>query len=243
VSDNQKNIDRIKKLLQLADTQKNSNIEEAASAAAMAQMLMEKYRIAEAMLDTHSEEEIQCKILLDTGAPRAWKVILSNILAKSNGCYIVCQTDDRVTLIGEDRDIEVIQSLYTYLARELSLLCINSMLAQKARIGIYPNTNYVEGFYLGAITTLDNRLKEANQKVRKEEYDNATSEEERELLDTALARLDTRLQKAESWVKDNLEVKIDKVKFDNINYQGYQAGRKAGDVVSLDPKMPKLGSG
>ena len=241
MSDNQKNIGRIKKLLQLADTHKNSNVEEAASAAAMAQMLMEKYRIAEAMLNTESVEEIQCKILLDTGTPNTWKVILANILAKSNGCYIVCQTDDRVTLIGEDRDIEVIQSIYTYLAKELSLLCINSMLVQKARIGVYPNTNYVEGFYLGAITTLDSRLKEANKRVREEEYDNTTSMEERERLDTALARLDTRLQKAETWVKDNMEVKIDKVKIDNINYQGYQAGRKAGDSLNINPEMPKLG--
>jgi len=242
VSPNQKNIERIKKLLQLADTQKNSNVEEAASAAAMAQALMEKYRIAEAMLDTESVEEVKCKLLLDEGAPQTWKVLLANILAKSNGCYIVCQTDDRVTLIGEDRDIEVIQSIYKYLSKELSLLCINNMVSQKALVGAYPGSKYVEGFYLGAITTIDKRLKSTNLQVRKEEYDNASTTEEIELLKTALSKLDTRLQKAEDWVKDNLEVKIDKVKIDNINYRGYQAGRAAGDSVSLTPDMPELGS-
>jgi len=238
--DNKKIVERIKKLLQLADTQKNSNVGEAASAAAMAQSLMEKYRIAEAMLNTGSAEAIQCRLLSDDGTPKTWKVLLANILAKSNGCYIVCQTDDRVTLVGESRDIEIIQSIYGYLAKELSLLCINDMLAFKKRIGIYPNSNYVEGFYLGAITTIDHRLKQANQQVRKEEYDNATSMEERERLDTALSRLDTRLQKAENWVNSNMEVKIDKVKIDNINFKGYQAGRQAGQNVSLDPNRPKL---
>jgi hypothetical protein len=64
-------ISKIKKLLQLADSNKNSNVEEAAAAAAKAQSLMEKHRIKKAMLN--EKEQIGWRALIDKGNPENWK--------------------------------------------------------------------------------------------------------------------------------------------------------------------------
>ena len=108
-------IKRIQKLLKLADTSKNSNIEEAAAAATKAQALMEKHRIKKAMLDVSDKEILTRKTLIDKGRPENWKVYLCNAISKHNGCYIIKSADyekDNVMCVaGEVKDIETVQEL------------------------------------------------------------------------------------------------------------------------------------
>ena len=90
--DNQRKIIlKIQKLLELADTSKNSNLEEAASAAAKAQALMEKHRIKKAMLNEIGH--VAWRPLEDKGNPSDWKLYLVSFLAKNNGCYVVRSED------------------------------------------------------------------------------------------------------------------------------------------------------
>ena len=231
----QKIIDRIRKLMQLADTSKNTNLEEAASAAAKVQKLMEKYRIAEAMLDVSSD--IKCFPLDDKGSPDTWKIYLTSSIASNNNCYIVCKFDNRINLIGEREDIEATQHLFSYLTRELSLLCIESMYIYKISAGDYPNKQYVEGFYLGAVKTIDRKLKAAKEEARASELKEAASADELSKLSNALSRLDSRKDKAEDWAKKNLDIKIDNV-VTNVSSEGYSAGSRAADSLNIDPSRP-----
>ena len=231
----QKIIERIRKLMQLADTSKNTNLEEAASAAAKAQKLMEKYRIAEAMLDVSSE--IKCSPLNDSGNPETWKIYLTNTISKNNNCYIVCKENNSINLIGEVEDIEAVQSLFKYLARELSLLCIKNMYLYKVANNHYPDKTYIEGFYLGAIQTIDEKLKWAKREVRTSELKAAESVEEHKIISNALSKIDRRKEKAEEWANKNLDIKMDSV-VSQVSREGYQAGSEAADTLNVSPDKP-----
>ena len=99
-------IDKIKKLLSLA--KKNSIVEEAASATAKAQALMEEHRIHQAML-SNTTSNIKKEKLIDGGHPQQWKVLLVSILSDSNGCCIVqsetYEKDNKMLIIGEPKDV------------------------------------------------------------------------------------------------------------------------------------------
>jgi len=235
-------IAKIKKLLQLADTQRNSNIDEAAAAAAKAQKLMEKHRIHKTML----EETIStiAKPLEDGGKPENWKLYLASTLSKNNGCYIVksdnYQKDNKIYIVGDDQDINSIQHLYTYIISELNRMCLLELLTFKTNFGIQPMPAFTNSFYLGAITIIDQRLHEATQQARNDELKKAFLPEKKNTLINALQKIDARADKAKQWVKENLKVDIINVSLTNSNIHGYQTGKKAAEKINLHPNQPKL---
>ena len=188
-------ISKIKKLLQLADTSKNSNVEEAAVAAAKAQALMEKHRIKKAMLN--ESDQINSRLLIDKGAPADWKLFLITALCNLNGCYVVRSQDyakdNQVFIVGEELDFETVQQLYTYLVMELNKLCILDLLEIKTDTGVYPSMEYAQSFYMGATATIRSRLELAKRESRREELDNALTLDYRKKLTKALVILDDKV--------------------------------------------------
>jgi hypothetical protein len=235
-------IAKIRKLLELADSNKNSNLEEAAAAAAKAQALMEKHRIEKAMV--HQMDPMGWIQLVDKGKPSEWKLYLIASLAKNNGCYVVrsadYMTDNRVQIVGEELDRETVQQLYTYLVSELNKLCIAELISFKSRLGIYPDQKYANSFYLGAASTIDSRVKMAKQLARDQELKKASSSEQRQRINTALAVIDNKAGEAKDWVQGNLKATIESVPLSETNSTGYTAGQEAGKHIKLDPEQKSL---
>jgi len=235
-------IEKIKKLLQLADASKNSNIEEAASAAAKAQALMEKHRIKKAMLN--ESDQINTRLLVDKGAPADWKLFLITALCSLNGCYVVrsenYQTDNQVFVVGEELDFETVQQLYSYLVMELNKLCILELLEIKTETGVYPSLDYAQSFYMGGVTAIRSRLEIAKQESRREEFDNAVSMDYRQKLTRALVRLDSKLAKAKAWVENNISVEFKSVTTTSKDAAGYQAGVEAANQINLTPDRKSI---
>jgi Protein of unknown function (DUF2786) len=235
-------ISKIKKLLQLADSNKNSNVEEAAVAAAKAQSLMEKHRIKKAMLN--EKEQIGWRALIDKGNPENWKLFLITALASTNGCYVVrsaeYEKDNQVNVVGEELDFETVQQLYTYLVNELNKLCILDLLNIKTSSGSYPSIEYAKSFYLGAVTTIRSRLEVARHETRQQEMDKAATRAQRKLIANALVRIDNKSEKAKDWVKNNLEAEFKSVPLDNTSPAGYNAGQEAANNISLTPERKSL---
>lgn len=239
----QKIIHKIQKLLQLADTSKNSNIEEAASAAAKAQALMEKHRIKKAMLN--QAESITWKPLVDNGRPEDWKLYLTSFLAKNNGCYVVrsesYEEDNKINIVGEGQDQETIQQLYTYLVSELNKLCFVELLEFFNTYDKYPGKDYTRSWYLGAVTAVGDKIEAAKNEARQQVLKTAWSLDQKDLIKSALVVIDKKIEKAKNWVQKHLSnAEIKNESLDNTNPKGYAAGQNAAEQINLDLNRKSL---
>lgn len=227
---------KIKKLLHLADTKRNSNVEEAASAAAKAQKLMEKHRIQMAMLT--DDFQIITKYLDDRGKPENWKVFLATVLAKSNGCFIIksekYSADNKVLVAGLEKDIDTLQYLYTYIVSELNRMCLAELFKLKNSLNINPRPSFVNSFYLGAINIIDQRLQTANKEIRDAETKNAILPEEKILLNFALQKIDNRINTTKQWVKENLNAKVENITLNSVDSHGFNIGQTIAKEINLD---------
>lgn len=241
-------IEKIKKLLILADTNKNSNLEEATAAAEKAQALMEKHRIEQEMLNIH--DALGLERLGDEGLPVTWKVFLTYVIAKHNGCYIIksedYDKDNKILLVGEGQDIKSVQSVYKYLVFELSRLCFGAILKYQASTKQLPNKNFAESFYTGAVQAIDHRLQEINKSVRNQHIINAGSTQDVAKVCSAIERLDSRIQNAKAWISNQRETSgIKDVRFHSEtavkdNEAGFEAGVRAACDLDLDQTTKKL---
>lgn len=241
-------IEKIKKLLILADTNKNSNLEEATAAAEKAQALMEKHRIEQEMLNIH--DALGLERLGDEGLPSTWKVFLTYVIAKHNGCYIIksedYDKDNKILLVGEGQDIKSVQSVYKYLVFELSRLCFGAILKYQATAKQLPNKNFAESFYTGAIQAIDHRLQEINKTVRNQHIINAGSTQDVAKVCSAIERLDNRIQNAKAWISNQRETSgIKDVRFQSEtvakdNQAGFEAGVRAACDLDLEQTSKKL---
>ena len=241
-------IEKIKKLLILADKNKNSNLEEATAAAEKAQALMEKHRIEQAMLNI--QDALGLEQLNDEGLPNNWKVFLAFVLAKHNGCYIIksqdYDQDNKVLIVGEYQDIKSIQTIYKYLVLELNRLCIASIIRYQAVTKHLPNKDFAESFYTGAIQTIDCRLQETNKTVRNEHICKAGSTEQVVQVCSALERLDSRIQNAKSWIENQgskaglKDVQFQSETAKNESQEGFEAGIRAASELNLSGTQNKL---
>lgn len=238
-------INKIQKLLQLADSKKNSSVEEAATAAAKAQALMEKHRIEKAMID-NSKHDLKRLPLIDKGNPEEWKLYLIAAISKHNGCFVIrsetYEKDNIIHVVGESSDIQSVQELYTYIVNELIRLCLANLLSIKNVYGYCPDATYNRSFYLGATATIESRLEQANQQIRNQKLKKAKNKTEQEKINNVLAKLDNRIQKAKDWITNNTKAKIENVSTSNVNNDGYSAGQKAAKTLNLTPKKPELNS-
>jgi len=241
--DKNKAVEKIKKLLELADTKRNTNLEEAAVAAAKAQSLMEKYRIEKALLDKDSSSKVNWKKLADKGRPENWKNFLAGSLARHNGCFVVrsqnYESDGQIQIVGESQDIDMLQNIYSYIVFELNKLCIKELLVYKTKFGFYPGKNYSKSFYLGGISVIDERLQQAKEAARAEELKKADSVKDKINIENALSIIDNKSDKAKEWVQSNFNVEIKGVTPSNPDPNGYVAGKQAAENLNLS-SAPQL---
>ncbi len=134
-------LDKIAALFQLAE--KNNNANESATAAAMAQAMLTKYRLTKADLASHStteqeKPETAGKPLFESIKIPIWKKDLASTVSRVNGCRIYYSKEfvkpvdgtsrrrreylNRIVIVGLPSDIEVVRYFFTYLVRETERL-------------------------------------------------------------------------------------------------------------------------
>jgi hypothetical protein len=162
--------EQITKLLKLADY--NPNPHEAAAAAAKAQELMARYNLSRAEILTQDSTHdplgayIHDSIDLNNGKRGRmikWKRHLINVIAKTNFCHIVIfKNTDRVSIVGEEHNIEFVTYLYEYLAYQLEVMGNLSWKdSQSGPLMIHTKkSTFLQSFFFGAINTIGTRLRQ-----------------------------------------------------------------------------------
>jgi Protein of unknown function (DUF2786) len=241
-------LDRVRKLLELA---KSDNINEASNAAAAAQELMTRHAIGEAMLDVKPDadekaEPIQHDLLHATGGLQlpSWKGVLGTVLCEVNGCMCF-RTGGNLNVIGRPSDAATVRYLFAYIAHEVDRL---AELAASERGN--PGRTWLNNFRLGAVTEVNRRLRQAHKDTR------AAMRKEADASDTlgtgaalvrinnALAKLDAHQEAVAEYGKRRLKLRKGSRSQSRFDESARDAGREAGASIDLSRgSRPGLGSG
>ena len=155
------------------------------------------------------------------------------MLSSANGCCIVqsesFEKDNKILIIGEPKDVETIQALYSYISTELQKLCVLKLLSVHRTRGAFPGNVYTKSFFVGALHIVKERLEEAKALVRSK-VKNKSNEDK---LKVALARIDSKTDIAKIWANKNLNIKIENIILQNEDEKGYSAGVAAGKKLDI----------
>ena len=162
-------IEKIQKLLNLAEG-KGATEAEAATAAAQAQRLMDKHRIEQAELEAANnnvDEEAQYfagdSSLYSSKSISNWRVSLAVGIAHPNDCKVVIRRGNRsfnqnaeIQIIGRKSDVAVVRYLFSFAEREIERLCKQAILS-----GIGSGKSFSNNFKHGAVESVSKMLKDA----------------------------------------------------------------------------------
>jgi hypothetical protein len=248
-------INRVRKLLALAAS--TSSADEAATAAAQAQRLMSEYQIdlAEAALDETAPVD---EPLLHTAARRAdgergapldssesafpkWKGTLTYHLGKANNVFVYCSQQRAGTytfeMVGRKSDMLAVAYTYQYLVREIDRL---AKVEGKGR-----GRSWANSFRLGAVETVGQRLREErNALVRARRTAAEATGNDRALVrvNAALAAVERRGAEAKEWAYAHVHLHASR-RSRARDYDGLEAGRRAGASIGLSGAKASLGTG
>jgi hypothetical protein len=247
----EKIVDKIKKLLRLAES---ADVNEAANAAGAAQRLMEEHRIDQAMIDIGETDgdgmepeevrEFGEEPLEASGRLAQWKCQLAVALSGVNACrcylgkeYAGRKTKTKLCLVGRPSDVSTVRYLFEYLTSEVSRLC--------AKEGVGQGRTWANSFRMGAVHTIRRRLHEANQQAREAAKLKLKGKGTTALvrLDQALAMVDQRSKQVDAWMKENMKLGSARSSRSRRDYDAYAAGKRAGNSINLSGPSDSLKSG
>lgn len=244
MNDREKILDRVQKLLALAND--NANVNEAAAAAKQAQRLMHKYNLTALMVESFDstvtkEEQINPdSIPLDVFNKNVptWKSRLGMIVAKANHCRIWIshhQGKKGLGLVGRNSDAKVVRFLYHYLLKEVDRLTLV--------FGAGQGRTWANNFRLGALDTIEQRLNEALQESEE------ILKEECTKTGVALVHVSNAIEKfarkgeaVEKWMDMNMNLRKGATRTHTHHNGARQAGRRAAHQIDLNPSRKKLAS-
>ena len=230
MSDIDKVIERVKKLLALAGN--NNSAAEAAVAAAMANKLLDEYRLSTADLESQDEaisEPIEDDVepIYQSGKVTLWKCLLIRVLCAHYGCSSWNDCDrsgrkiSRYRLVGRRSDIGIVRYMYAYLLSE----CTRLSQAEAKGMGRVFISSYCEGFVSG----VKEQLKASRVEVQKQ----ATS--------SAIVKIDARAEEARAVMYKNHNLKsVKNNSYSQHDPLAFNAGQVRGKNVHLGAS---IGSG
>lgn len=229
-------VNRVRKLLALAQS---PNIHEAAVAAAQAQRLIADHRIEQAMLedvDDNGHGVRHHDDPLDHGSRVAqWRLELALVVAEANGCRVVVLKDGRystIEIVGHDEDVAVVRALYVWLTGEIQRLARASKLKGRDKL---------DTFRLGAISTIEARLEEANEAARKIGLKQAKVNNTTALVRVGLKSLARRGEEAERIVDEICEGREESLgEFGGWDAVAFVEGAVVGGTIDLSGHRNKL---
>jgi hypothetical protein len=237
---------KIRNLLDLAQGTKNLN--EAAVAFATAQQLLLKHNLTQAQVEATTGFKEADEAIVNSNDPLyvgqrvvLWKDYLANKLSELNSCKMYINTSyvpedprDRFSdnvkvisyrVVGRPSDVEMVRYFFNSIVTQIEYL---SAAALKAGLG--RGKTFTNNFKHGAAEVVVRRLQEMNQSVR--------AEHSQAYGIAALVLVDQKAEAVEKWAEDHLKLKPRKITYQTAgDVQGYLAGRKAGEKVSLNKGM------
>jgi len=217
--DTQALLTRIRKLLGLATS---SNVHEAAAAAAQAQLLIERHRLAHllepAATDADPLTDGADAPLESARRPRRWKAALACGLAEVNGCVAYSvqrggETELRVA--GRASDRAVVASVWTWLVPRIEWL--------SATHGEGRNRAWHDAFRVGAADAVVERLKKAG----------AALEPELAQSTRALVLQDRMSRRAQVDAFASATLRLAKGRTLRVDARGFARGQSAGADLAL----------
>lgn len=220
-------ISKVQKLLALS---KSSSAEEAATAAAIANKLIDQYRLSASDFEEASEEVDPMmeddQSIYETGRIVSWKSNLAIMLSKHYGCAIYNsiyypngRKSTRYKLVGRKSDLEITRYMFNWLVLECSRL------AEKEAYGrgrVFANS-YCEGFVSG----VNRQLNQSRQEVQA----NASQ--------TAIIKMNSRYQESNQFLNDNYKLKKTRASSNShIDYNAFSAGQSRGQSIHLGSSLP-----
>lgn len=225
-------LNKIKKLLELS---KSSNLNEAESAAAMAQELMFAHKIEVADLEVETgqarpEDPIVEELLEGSDESKrasTWRSVLCNTIADAFGCHVWrVNGTSKINVFGRASDVQTMRYMHGYLARELQRICEAGWQGERGQTTAH-GAIWKRSFYLGAIKTIGQRLKDQH------------GEQERRFAATGCQAL-VLVKRDAAAVEEAWKVKFKKSGFQKgrrvdgrQSSDAYELGREAGRKVSL----------
>jgi hypothetical protein len=225
MSDINKVIEKVKSLLAMSRGSANAN--EAATAAAMANKIIDQYRLSECDLEGteegHSEPiEEDSDYIYQSGKVTQWKRLLVSVLARHYGCSHWNHTDysggrkvSRYRLVGRKSDIGLVHYMFSWLSTE----CIRLSQLEAKGMGRVFVASYCEGFVNGVAQQLKASRTEAKA----------------EASSSSIVKIDARFQDAETALyklHNNLRV-VKTASQARHNSMAFDAGQVRGKNVHL----------
>jgi len=242
-------LDKVRKLLRLAGN--NPNPEEAASAAATAQRLIDAHNLSATVLELESgprrpeaDEPVQD---FGTGDARLGESrdrgheALASVLARANGCRLYygwsgIRGRRRLALVGRASDAEAVRYLYAWVAGEMDRLTE----VQGHGMGRVWRTN----FRLGIVDTISRKLRESREAMAAEAKQAAEHNPHALMVvSQALATLQARGDTVQKWMDTHLKLRAGRATSRQYDGSAREAGRKAGESISLTGGRGRLASG
>jgi hypothetical protein len=236
-------LDRIRKLLELSNS---DNANEAAMAAARAATLMVDYQIEEAELapDVTEDEPVTEETIASDGRRVQWKLALVNGLAKSLGCacyYNSTGSGTKYQAVGPKSALETITYMYSYLVKEVGRLADVAYAAEVAECdssGVSrPSARGWKGsFRVGCSRTISSRLIAQRVTTIAKAKDAGKTQ--------ALMVVDRRALVVKDFMTKSVgPLRRSTTSAGRSSRSGLKAGRTAGAGVSLGNNRGALGSG
>lgn len=223
-------IDKVRKLRTLAENSA-ATVDEAAAAARAAELLIQKHALAEAELDSVSQELLEA--IIEDGNPltdwgqrqKVWQNILLHALAENYNCSNVLKNKDghlNIFTIGRPSDIAIMRYQFAYFVLELTRLA--QLLAPKTLARGSGKTWY-NSFYRGAVSAISSSLKAARKEVRQQ----ASS--------TALVFIDKHKQEVEAFKAKLYPWSKTKQMGGSFDPEAYRMGQQAGGGLQAKPAL------
>lgn len=224
-------IDKVRKLRSLADN--NKSLEEAATAARLAEELLQKHAIEEAELEitlgsSEQVEEDQTALTDWKQKQTVWQNVLLTHLCKAYSCEGVLKwkgSNLGFYAIGRPSDLQTLRYQYSYFVLELTRLA--SYLAPPT-LGRGSGKTWHKSFYLGATRAIGDALATSKETIKATANSQALS-----IIDQhAQQALDLR-RKLYPTSKGEMEIK----QKSGLDRNAYELGKQAGNNLRAKPGL------
>lgn len=236
-------VEKVKKLLKLSGS---SNTNEAASAAAKAQELMDRFEIEIAALQSESPKDTIIKENIEEhndfeqgGRIERWRGFILNALCKTNHCstYILREKYEKTSfrVIGRKTDIQTVRYMYNSLIQVVEDLSFHYRGSGR---------KFIASYKAGAASAIANKIIISKEQTKAMVYQEASQQGTQALMrvDNAMAILKQKDFEMEEYLR-NLNLNLKRTQARISNSSGFSTGYQDGQGVNIGNNSRQLHAG